>query len=792
MKTPSLSEYKRKRDFRKTPEPAGKTRKRKTKELSFVVQEHHATRLHWDFRLELDGALKSWAVPKGPSMDPKDRRLAVQVEDHPLEYGSFEGEIPSGEYGAGQVVLWDRGTWTPLSDPRKSLRKGKLEFLLNGDRLKGKWVLVRTKNKESGKLQWLLIKRSDEYSEIDILEKERIDATPEFTSPQLALLVKKPPQGPQWLHEVKFDGYRLQAHLQNGKVRLFTRTGQDWTEKFAPLVADLRKIRTAAAVLDGELVALGADGRSDFQLLQNLIKSHKTGELFFYAFDLLHLNGEDLRSLPLIERKQRLERLLKPLKNSSLQYSPHVVGEIDLLESICNRRLEGVVSKRLDSLYSSGRVDTWRKTKCERRQEFVIGGYTAGRGGREPFGALLLGIYENNRLRYVGKAGTGFTEQSQRELLRALKRLKRTRSPFEKNAPRIKGAHWVSPKLVAEISFANWTQGGRLRIPVFHGLREDRPAASVRREEPEDRSAGSVPLTNPEKIYFQKEAVTKKQVAEYILAAAPWILPHLRNRPLSLVRCPNGTGRKCFFQKHPPEMDKNPALIPVLYGGDPPYVIVDSAEGLVALVQLGALELHAWNSRAPVLDRPDQIVMDFDPGPGVAFGQVKAACLELKQMLERLDLKSFVKVTGGKGLHVHIPIAPRYEWDEVKSFAHTLARAMVQNRPKLYTTRMTKSKRNGKIFIDYLRNGEGATAIAPYSLRAREVSAVALPISWRQLKVLKDPSQFTLRKALAHLKKRKQDPWSGYDRLAQKIALIEASGKPFVRKNAQNRHIAEI
>jgi bifunctional non-homologous end joining protein LigD len=805
-----LTEYTRKRNFKITGEPAAKLHKKsKSKPLLFVVQEHHASHLHYDFRLEWDGVLKSWAVPKGPSLDPLQKRLAVEVEDHPYDYAKFEGIIPADQYGGGEVYRWDMGTWIPHGDVDKSLSKGHLEFALKGKRLKGDFILVRTK-RSSGKPQWLLIKRNDDYAKpgdelkmvrnygatkenpnrgkklkgVKIWQSSKAPrgvraAFPEFIPPQLAQLVDKPPQGDEWIHEIKFDGYRIQAHIRNGKVKMLTRKGLDWTAKYRSLAVGLADLKVESAVVDGEVVWQDENGRTDFQLLQNAMKAEKTNALIYWAFDLLYLNGQDLRSLPQIERKERLKSLLP--NEGAVRYSDHSRGDgREMLEAGCRMNLEGIVSKRVDAAYISGRRDDWVKSKCLKRQEFVIGGYTDPEGSRISFGALLLGFYENGKFKFAGKCGTGFNQQSLHDVAQRLGKLETSQSPFELNAPKGRGLHFVQPKLVAEISYAEITRDGHLRVPVFQGLRLDKPAKNIGLDKPKkvdevktehDVESDEVKISHPDRVIYKKEGITKLDVANYYEAVAGWILPHISERPLALVRCTSSSTKPCFFSKHftqhLPEY-----ILQIPEEGEEPWIAVDSRQGLRQLVQWGTLEIHPWNTHQDHLDEPDQIVMDFDPDPDIPFKAVKEGALELREVLKQLGIKSFVKTTGGKGLHVQFPFEPLYEWDPVKEFAKTLVQEMVSRHPDLYTANMSKKVRKGKIFLDYLRNGKGATAIAPYGLRARAVSAVAMPLTWEDLKKLNAANVFTMKKALAHLKRRKKDPWKDYFKIKQKIKLL--------------------
>ncbi|QDK37704.1 DNA ligase D [Bdellovibrio sp. NC01] len=825
----ALQEYNRKRDFKKTAEPKGvqgKKAKGKAHHLMYVIQEHHASHLHYDFRLEWDGVLKSWAVPKGPSLDPKTKRLAVEVEDHPLSYGKFEGIIPEHEYGGGEVFLWDTGTWIPTKDPVEGLRVGRLEFELKGKKLKGQWVLIRT-GRPGRQKQWLLIKRTDAYAEeghevvprsedkLSIKKKtsrkkaaskpnvkkkpeENHHQQPTFIEPELALLVDKAPEGDQWIHELKFDGYRMQAHLIHSQVQLISRSGKDWTDKFPAVVQALQKLTVDRAIIDGEVVLLDEQGRSDFQLLQNAMKAHKTQAFVYYAFDLLYYSGQDIRGLPLEERKRRLKMILKKAPKN-IRYSDEFEGSgKQLLDLACKNKLEGIISKNRKSTYFSGRNSNWVKTKCTEQQEFVIGGYTEGTGSRSHFGALLLGVYKGKDLQYVGKVGTGFTEQSLRDVFKSLKALETNQSPFTKKSPRGKGIHWVKPKLSAEITFAQWTHDEVLRVPVFHGLREDKPTKDIVMEKPvpTKRSSSSkisqpvhakksakgefdIAISSPDKIIYPKEKLTKMDIAVFYQKIAKHILPYLEDRPLSLVRCPEGADKQCFFQKHiPSPIPETMKAIPITEkSGKKLYTSIFNAQGLTTLVQMGAFEIHVWNSQAENLEHPDQIVMDFDPGPGVSWKEVVTAALELKDLLDHLRLKSFVKLSGSKGLHVHIPVKPIYTWDQIKSFSQALAVQMEQNNPDKYVSKMTKKLRTKKIFVDYLRNGRGATAVVPYSLRARPLSGVALPIEWSDLKKIKAGNEYSLEKAQAYLAKRKKDPWKDYFKSRQRIPVLDASLK---------------
>jgi bifunctional non-homologous end joining protein LigD len=759
-----LQEYARKRNFKKTKEPPDRLAAEKSKNLIFVVQEHHASHLHYDFRLELDGVLKSWAVPKGPSMKPSEKRLAVEVEDHPLSYANFTGRIPKGEYGGGEVYRWDMGTWEPIGDPHEGLKKGRLSFSLKGKKLKGEWLLIRTQRSSGKKHQWLLMKRNDSAA----MEK----TSKNFIEPQLAFLVDHPPEGNEWVHEVKFDGYRIQAYVGGRSPKLITRAGNDWTAKYPPVEEALRKIKAKNTIIDGEVVAVDEKGRSDFQILQNAMNSKNMDNLLFYVFDILFLDGKDLRELPLMDRKEALKELLEPLGETCVRFVEALdVSGGKFLEKSCKLGLEGVVSKRKDGPYISGRHESWLKSKCKQRQEFVIGGYTDPQGARKGFGALLLGVYEDDQsLRYVGKVGTGFDVEIISGLIKKLQSLEQEESPFDEKSPRGKGLHWVNPKLVAEVSFSNWTQDQILRVPVYEGLREDKPSKEIHIEK-----VKTLEMSHKDKVLYEEEGLTKEDVASYYRQISEFMLPHIDDRPLSLLRCPNGSAEKCFYQKHYKE--GSPEDIHCITVKEKTktecYVSVDSEEGIQGLVQMGSLEIHAWNSREDSLEKPDQIVMDFDPGPGVPWKRVIEAALDFRGTLETLKLKSFVKVTGGKGLHVHVPIAPIYSWEQVQNFTKTLAIEMAERQPKIYVSEMSKKLRDKKIFVDYLRNTRGATAVAPYSLRAKAISSVAMPLEWEEIADLPSAAVFTLEKALAKIKKRKRDPWMDYFKTKQKISLLK-------------------
>jgi bifunctional non-homologous end joining protein LigD len=792
----SLSRYRQKRDFETTAEPRGKRGKQPG--FSFVVQKHAARRLHYDFRLELNGVLLSWAIPKGPSLDPSVKRLAVHVEDHPLEYGDFEGTIPKGQYGGGSVMLWDRGTWQPLGDDvAKDYRRGRLHFELHGQKLKGAWHLVRTRVGEEDKRQWLLIKsRDSEARDDDELVDDDVSVKtgrgmaqiaggedvwqsnrsrnaarpkkkgapiriPSDVLPMLATLVDAPPTGDAWLHELKLDGYRILAKL-SARVTLTTRGGKDWTARMPNLARVLGELDSRGTVIDGEVVALGDDGVSDFQLLQGSLDDGPGGRVRYFAFDLLFENGEDLRALPLVERKQRLARLLSSLPADSLvKLSEHVQGDGDeLYQHACKLGAEGIISKRADSAYRPGRSRDWLKIKCRAREEVVIGGFTPAKTNRRDLGALLVGFRRGNELVYGGKIGTGFTRRTLDELKRRLEPLVRETSPFE-NAPRgarARDVTWVEPELVAEVELAELTKDGLVRQGSFLGLREDKPVSAV----VDELGARELPvaLTHPERVLYPEVGITKLDLARYYELVAERMLPHVRDRALSLVRCPEGQGKKCFFQKHAKKGNPKDVHEVELKDEGEAYTYVRDVAGLVSLAQMGVLEIHTWGSHVEDPDRPDLLVFDLDPDEDLPFEKVVAAAHEVREMLSELELESFVKTTGGKGLHVCVPIQPSIGFSEAKALCKALAEALVVRQPRTYVSTVSKSRRKGKIFVDYLRNARGSTFIAPYSTRERENATVATPLDWDELVPELDPKSFTLATVPLRIERQASDPWS--------------------------------
>ncbi|MBI1235047.1 MAG: DNA ligase D [Alphaproteobacteria bacterium] len=818
-----LKDYKKKRDFAVTPEPEGAAGQERGQR--YLIQKHDATRLHFDFRLELDGVLKSWAVTKGPSLTPSDKRLAVRTEDHPVEYAGFEGVIPKG-YGAGTVMLWDKGEWEPKEDPKKGLEKGELKFTLHGERLKGGWALIRMSDKGEKRENWLLIKEKDEHADEDTDPVEtwtesvetgrdleaisnegerykkgkdysgkppakrtppRKDAKatgkpPDFTEPQLATLRDEPPEGADWLHEVKYDGYRLQALIGGGKVRLVTRNGKAWTDRYSPIADALASLDVDSAAIDGELVAVDEAGRSDFSALQ------RAGEgdvaLAYFAFDLLSLNGTDLKKEPLKARKTALKACLGKA-DGPIRYSEHIEGQGDeVIARACDMHLEGIISKKLDAPYRSGRGSGWIKSKCVGNDEFVLIGYRKSDKKGRPFASLLLGEYEGETLKYRGRVGTGFDEALFDSLSKKMKRLERKTPPVEDlPADAKRGAVWLTPDLVAQIAYTERTADGVLRHPSFLGLREDKPAKEVKMPASGDGTATicGVRITHPDRVMYPGQGATKRAIAEYYAAHADRILEHVKDRPLSLIRCPSGRDGECFFQKH--HNASTPHALKTVEirekdGGKASYLKITDAAGLVGAAQIGGLELHVWGALADKVEEPERIVFDLDPDEGYDFGDLKTAARELRDVLGAMGLESFPLLTGGKGIHVIVPIERRNSWDEVKGFAKGLATKLAEADPDRYVAQASKAKRKGKIFIDWLRNERGATAIAPYSPRARENAPVATPVSWGELSRIKAANQFTLDNIDARLKRLKSDPWEGYDTVRQSLtkARLDAVG----------------
>ena len=840
----ALEQYRAKRNFAATPEPRPTTPKAGGGHR-FVVQKHDARRLHYDFRLELDGVLKSWAVTRGPSLVPGEKRLAVEVEDHPLEYGGFEGTIPKGEYGGGAVLIWDRGTWTPIGDPHKGLAKGHLEFELTGEKLKGRWHLVRMRGKPRDKHEnWLLIKGDDEFARAedapDILEERpelaasgreivevaneapgwssktgRIKRSgdpvalpdlstverakkapmPAFVEPMLATLVTAPLSGPRWLHEVKFDGYRIEARIDKGRVTLLTRTGLDWTKKFGEAIVEAFKaLAVSQALIDGELVVENAAGASDFSALQAALSEGRSHRLVFYAFDLLYLNGYDLHELPLIERKTLLKAVVGE-GSGPLRASDHFDedGEI-VLTNACRLGLEGIVSKLRDSPYRSGRGKSWTKAKCSSRQEFVVAGFVPSTAARNAIGSLVLGVYDGDALRHVGRVGTGFSAAAARALYARLESMRVSSSPFTDrlSAAEARQVRFVRPELVAEVDFRGWTADGLLRQAAFKGLREDKPAREVVRESapsdpPPEAERSSVALTHPDRLYWPDDGVTKQGLADYYAEVWPRMAPFVVGRPLALLRCPDGVGGQTFFQKHAWKgVSSDIVLVDDPKEKGEPLISIRDLDGLTALVQMAVLEIDPWGSTLVAWERPDTIVMDLDPGEGVAWEAVIEAAKEVRGRLEQAGLAAFVKTSGGKGLHVVAPVKPKAEWLEAKAFTKAIAEAMAADNPQRYVATIAKAKRTGKILIDYLRNQRGMTAVAAYSTRARPGAAVSMPLGWDELAPEIGPAHFTVANAPARLAALGHDPWDGF-----RAAEAPIDGRRPGRKAARSRSIKD-
>ncbi|MBA3666598.1 MAG: DNA ligase D [Sphingomonas sp.] len=790
-----IETYNKKRDFSKTAEPKGA--KGRAKGDSFVVQKHDASRLHWDFRLEMEGVLKSWAVPKGPSIDPDDKRLAVRTEDHPLGYGTFEGTIPKGEYGGGTVMLWDRGRWIPEpgKDPTKTIEEGHLHFALDGERMKGEWVMFRLKGRPGDRGEnWMLKKVDDAYtgpgeelvetgltsittgrtmaeiaSGSEVWSSKQGGRTrgakklspPKYRAPQLATLVDAVPAGSDWLYEYKYDGYRLLLATGGGPATAWTRNGKDWSDKFRGIVraaADL----PAGCLIDGEAVALGKDGKPDFQLLQATLKDGKA-ELAFYAFDLIVDQGKDISKLSNLERKERLAALLKGF-SSPILYGDHILAKGEaLFDAICGEGGEGIIAKKASAPYRSARAKNWLKIKCINRQEFVIVGWQVS-DKRRGFRSLHLAAREGRKLTYAGKVGTGFNGALIASLSEAMAPLKVDKPVIDVPRGMLRGSHWIEPKLVAEIAYTEFTTDGVLRHPSFIALREDKRADQVVREVAERLPSKAkakateaatfaslgARITNPDRIIFPGDELTKGQLADYYAALSAPLLVDAANRPLTLIRCPQGRAKHCFFQKHDSgSMGEAVHHVPIKEkdGSSEDYLYITDVAGILACVQMGTIEFHGWGSRIKPLERPDRLVFDLDPDVGLGFDVVKGAAERLRALLADMGLITFPLLSGGKGIHVVVPLDASADWPAVKSFAERFSRAIAEAEPELFTANIRKAQRKGRIFLDWLRNQRGATAVMPYSARAREGAPVAAPIDWSELDAIDGANRFTIRDA---------------------------------------------
>ena len=817
----SLERYRQKRDFAATTEPSGQVSAQGVASgaLSFVVQKHAARRLHYDFRLELEGTLKSWAVPKGPSLDPTEKRMAVHVEDHPLDYASFEGVIPPKEYGAGTVIVWDRGTWMPVGDPVAGYQSGKLKFELQGEKLRGHWTLVRMRGRGDERQDpWLLIKERDTFARsaaaYDITEAlpdsvlaqgnsklaaggnakiavpkqhrsragpgrqvlpaaARPGPLPLALAPQLATLASTVPRNAkQWAYEIKFDGNRLLARVDGDDVRLFTRNGHDWTSRLKSLAAEIRVVGVGSAWLDGEIVILSNKGATDFQALQNAFDRSKVEDIQYFVFDLPFFQGHDLRQVPLAERRALLKAVIAVPAATRVRYSEAFEGTPDdLLAAACQMGLEGLIGKRVDAPYVSARAPSWIKLKCKQRQEFVICGFTATKGSRQGLGALLLGVHdETGKLHYAGSVGSGLDSRMLTKLIAMLTELEVPVCPFGKLPPRVV-ARWVKPKLVAEISFAEWTKEGRIRHPVFHALRADKAAGTVTRERPVDveeprpRPARSVKVSNAERVIDPSTGLTKGDLVGFYEAIAPHLLPHLRGRPVSLVRGPTGIDGELFFQKHA-ETIKIPGINVLdasLWAGHPPLLEIASETAIVAAAQLNVIEFHTWNATKRAIDKPDRVIFDLDPGDGVPWRHMLDAAMLTKTLLDELGLVSFLKTSGGKGLHVVVPFVPKLPWPMVKKFSQDVVLHIAQTIPQRFVSKSGPRNRIGKIYIDYLRNGQGATTVSAFSPRARPGLGVSMPASWEELEELTAGDHWTIQTALQRVEAAGYvDPWAEY------------------------------
>ena len=857
----ALQRYRQKRDFTRTPEPddgekvVKKASKADTQALAYVIQKHWASHLHYDFRLEWGGTLKSWAVPKGPSLDPAVKRMAVQVEDHPLAYGGFEGNIPARQYGAGTVIVWDRGSWLPLEDADKGFQDGKLKFELHGEKLRGKWALVRMKGAGEKQAPWLLIKERDAEvrpaAEYDITEDlpdsvmtrngagqpspsktpgkiptkapttaaksgaAKVNATlpaaavkaklPALLEPQLATLAESAPAGSDWHYELKFDGYRLLTRCASDGVRCFTRNGQDWTDKLPQLAESLQAMGLQPCWLDGEVIVPGADGVPDFQLLQAAFEtrgrraaassaaaSPNAKAIVYYIFDILFYAGHDLRGVPLLERRALLKRLLAANMATNLRFSESFDATVtDLIASACELGFEGLIGKRGDATYQSGRSRDWIKLKCGKRQEFLICGFTEPKGSRSGLGALVLGLHDaEGKLQYAGNVGSGFTDRTLTDLRTQLDRLETKFSPFDSCTTVAGKPHWVTPTLLAEVSFSEWTHDNRLRHAVFRGLRSDKAAQAITREHPVKASelkpptssaksavvvrSASLPasfhLTHGNRVVDAQSGVTKIELIQFYAAVAPLMLPYLKARPVSLVRAPSGVGGELFFQKHASknELPGVKLLDPALDPGHEPLLEIHTARGLLSVAQMNTVELHTWNAVVSTIGQPDRMTFDLDPGDGVTWPRMQEAATLVHVLLEELGLTCFLKTSGGKGLHVVVPLKKQHGWDTIKDFSQHIVGHLAQTLPQLFVAKSGPKNRVGKIFVDYLRNGFGATTACAWTARARPGMGVSVPVGWDELADLTSGSYWTVQ-TIAERLDVGNTPWATYAKSAKSL-----------------------
>jgi bifunctional non-homologous end joining protein LigD len=831
-----VSEYNRKRNFDITPEPPEEKLPRRkgsaAQALRFVIQKHDARNLHYDFRLELDGTLKSWAVPKGPSLDPSIKRMAIPTEDHPLGYAKFEGSIPHGQYGAGDVIVWDEGAWVPQGDAHAGLKSGKLKFTLIGEKLNGDWALIRTRGRGGEKEQWLLIKErdnlarlSDEYDILidrpesvisgSLLPMDKSGAAklkiPDTFSPELATLVSEPPAG-DWLYEIKFDGYRMLARIKDGQVNLFTRNGKDWTNRLPHQKKALEALKLGDSWLDGEVVVLNDDGLPNFQALQNAFDLNNNQDIIFYLFDAPFLNGEDLRDQPVEERRTKLEEIVSGKENVLLRFSRAFNADHrSIIQSACAMSLEGVIGKRAGSAYVSRRSDDWIKLKCRLRQEFIIVGYTEPQGSRSGFGAILLGVHKtlgDSEIIYAGRVGTGFNSLRLAEMYKKMKVMERKTSPISTKLKGLqaKGVHWIQPNLICEVEFAEWTGEGALRQASFISLRTDKPVKDIIREQPKSADqvsqlmsanpqqksgttskrlkkaksgkpeVANVAISHPDRVIDTQTGGTKLDLAQFYDSVFKFILPHLHDRPVSILRAPDGIAGEQFFQKHA-ESRGIPHIVhldPELDRDHDPLMAIDSVQGLVGCVQMNTIELHTWGSTVSNIEAPDRFVLDLDPDPALPWRSVVEAAKLTIAVLDELKLTAFLKTTGGKGMHIIVPLTPDADWGTVKEFSKAISVFMAQQIPERFVAKMGPKNRIGKIFIDYLRNSRGASTVCAYSVRARPGLAVSVPIAREELDLITRPDQWNINNIHERLDKLKSNPWGSYSgasyRKKQKIS----------------------